>query len=141
MESLDPVAQGRVQILGCPAGNDAQALAAVNEMIRLSKLIPDWSWKGTAIISRDWRKLLPVCDFAEAHGIPVEMANENLPSVWRTREMRRFIGGLGFQKILYIKKQSDCRSRCCNVECDFPPCHLGAPLIDKFLFSPGAVTI
>lgn len=94
MESLDPVAQGRVQILGCPAGNDAQALAAVNEMIRLSKLIPDWSWKGAAIISRDWRKLLPVRDFAEAHGIPVEMANENLPSVWRTREMRRFIDGL-----------------------------------------------
>lgn len=94
MESLDPVAQGRVQILGCPAGNDAQALAAVDEMLRLSKLIPDWSWRGAAIISRDWRKLLPVRDFAEAHGIPVEMANENLPSVWRTREMRRFIGGL-----------------------------------------------
>ncbi|MEP3328931.1 RecQ family ATP-dependent DNA helicase [Sedimentitalea sp.] len=94
MESLDPVAQGRVQILGCPAGNEAQALAAVNEMIRLSKLIPDWSWKGAAIISRDWRKLLPVRDFAEAHGIPVEMANENLPSIWRTREMKGFIGGL-----------------------------------------------
>jgi ATP-dependent DNA helicase RecQ len=94
MESLDPVAQGRVQILGCPAGNDAQALAAVNEMVRLSKLIPDWSWKGAAIISRDWRKLLPVRDFAEAHGIPVEMANENLPSVWRTREMQQFISGL-----------------------------------------------
>ncbi|MZR15001.1 RecQ family ATP-dependent DNA helicase [Maritimibacter sp. DP07] len=94
MESLDPVAHGRVQILGCPAGNDAQALAAVGEMIRFSKLIPDWSWKGAAIISRDWRKLLPVRDYAEAHGIPVEMANENLPSVWRTREMQRFIGGL-----------------------------------------------
>ncbi len=94
MESLDPVAQGRVQILGCPAGNDAQALAAVNEMLRLSKLIPDWNWKGAAIISRDWRKLLPVRDFAEAHGIPVEVANENLPSLWRTREMRRFINSL-----------------------------------------------
>lgn len=94
MESLDPVAQGRVQILGCPAGNDAQALAAINELIRLSKLIPDWSWRGAAIISRDWRKLLPVRDFAEAHGIPVEMANENLPGLWRTREMQQFIGGL-----------------------------------------------
>lgn len=94
MERLDPVAQGRVQILGCPAGNDAQALAAVQEMIRLSKLIPDWSWRGAAIISRDWRKLLPVRDFAEALGIPVEMANESLPSVWRTREMRCFIDGL-----------------------------------------------
>lgn len=94
MESLDPVAQGRVQILGCPPGNDAQALAAVNEMIRLSKLIPDWSWRGAAIISRDWRKLSPVRDFAEALGIPVEMANENLPSLWRTREMQGFISNL-----------------------------------------------
>ncbi len=94
MQTLDPVAQGRVQILGCPAGNDSQALAAVSEMIRLSKLIPDWSWKGAAIISRDWRRLLPVRDFAEAHGIPVEMANENLPGLWRTREMQMFIGSL-----------------------------------------------
>lgn len=94
MESLDPIAQGRVQILGCPAGNDDQALAAINELIRLSKLIPDWSWRGAAIISRDWRKLLPVRDFAESHGIPVEMANENLPGLWRTREMQQFIGGL-----------------------------------------------
>ncbi|SFO41732.1 ATP-dependent DNA helicase RecQ [Roseovarius lutimaris] len=94
MEGLDPVAQGRVQILGCPPGNDAQALAAINEMIRLSKLIPDWSWRGAAIISRDWRKLFPVRDFAEAHGIPVEMANENLPSLWRTREMQGFIDSL-----------------------------------------------
>lgn len=94
MEKLDPVAQGRVQILGCPAGNEAQALAAVDEMVRLSKLVPDWSWNRAAIISRDWRKLLPVRDFAEARGIPVEMANENLPSVWRTREMQAFIRGL-----------------------------------------------
>lgn len=102
MESLDPVAQGRVQILGCPAGNDVQALAAVNEMIRLSKLIPDWSWKRAAIISRDWRKLPPVRDFAEAQGIPVEMANENLPSIWRTREMQRFIGSLREKDVAMI---------------------------------------
>ncbi len=94
MEKLDPVAQGRVQILACPAGNEAQALAAVDEMVRLSKLVPDWSWNRAAIISRDWRKLLPVRDFAEALGIPVEMANENLPGVWRTREMQAFIRGL-----------------------------------------------
>ncbi|MBV7410615.1 RecQ family ATP-dependent DNA helicase [Maritimibacter sp. DP1N21-5] len=94
MEKFDPVAQGRVQILGCPPGNEAQALAAVQEMLRLSTLIPDWSWKRAAIISRDWRKLLPVRDFAEAQGIPVDMANETLPSVWRTREMQTFIRGL-----------------------------------------------
>ncbi len=94
MERLDRVARGRVQILCCPSGNDAQALAALNEMIRLSGLVPDWSWKRAAIISRDRQKLLPVRGFAEAHGIPVEMANENLPGVWRKREMQAFIGAL-----------------------------------------------
>lgn len=94
MEQLDPVAQGRVQILCCPAGNDAQAMAALDELIRLSELVPDWSWNRAAVISRDWRKLLPVRDFAEALGLPADMANENLPGPWRTREMQFFIGAL-----------------------------------------------
>ncbi len=94
MESLDPVAQGRVQILSCPAGNDAQAMAALEEMVRLSQLIPDWTWSRAAIISRDWRKLAPVRDFAEALGIPVEFANEKLPGLWRMREMQSFIEAL-----------------------------------------------
>ncbi len=77
--AVDPVAQGRVQILDCPAGNDAQAMAALDELVRLSHLIPGWTWSRAAIISRDWRQLAPVRDFAEALGIPVEMANERLP--------------------------------------------------------------
>ncbi|CTQ55351.1 ATP-dependent DNA helicase RecQ [Roseibium album] len=91
MAALDPVAQGRVQILECPKGNDVQALAALNEFQRLSQLIPDWTWTRAAIISRDWRKLVPVRDFAEALNIPVEIANEQLPGLWRIREMQAFI--------------------------------------------------
>lgn len=94
METLDPVAQGRVQILECPPGNDAQAMAALDELVRLSQLIPDWTWSKAAIISRDWRKLSPVRDYAEALGIPVEIANEQLPGLWRLREMQEFIGTL-----------------------------------------------
>lgn len=94
MATLDPVAHGRVQILGCPAGNDAQAMAALDELVRLSRLIPDWTWSRAAIISRDWRKLAPVRDFAEALGIPVEYANEKLPGLWRMREMQIFIEAL-----------------------------------------------
>lgn len=90
----DPVAQGRVQILECPAGNEAQAMAALDELVRLSRLIPDWTWSRAAIISRDWRKLMPVRDFAESLGIPVEMANENLPGLWRMREMQTFVAAL-----------------------------------------------
>ncbi len=94
MAALDPVAQGRVQILGCPSGNDAQAIAALDELLRLSRLIPDWTWSRAAIIARDWRKLAPVRDFAEALGIPVEIANEQLPGLWRMREMQMFINAL-----------------------------------------------
>ena len=94
MVALDPVAQGRVQILGCPPGNDAQAMAALNELMRLSYQIPDWTWSRAAIISRDWRKLTPVRDFAEALGIQVEFANEQLPGLWRMREMQMFIRAL-----------------------------------------------
>jgi ATP-dependent DNA helicase RecQ len=94
MAGLDPVAQGRVQILECPEGNDAQAMAAIDELVRLSRLIPDWSWSKAAIISRDWKKLAPVRDFAEALSIPVEVANEQLPGLWRMREMQAFVEAL-----------------------------------------------
>lgn len=94
MAALDPVAQGRVQILECPQGNDAQAMAAIDELVRLSQLIPDWIWSKAAVISRDWKKLAPVRDYAEALGIPVEVANEQLPSLWRMREMQAFIQSL-----------------------------------------------
>jgi len=94
MAAIDPVAQGRVQILECPSGNDAQAMAALDELVRVSRLIPDWTWSKAAIISRDWRKLVPVRDYAEALGIPVEIANEQLPGLWRMREMQKFIGTL-----------------------------------------------
>lgn len=94
MAAIDPVAQGRVQILECPSGNDSQAIAALDELLRLSRLIPDWTWSKAAIISRDWRKLAPVRDYAEALGIPVEIANEQLPGLWRMREMQEFISTL-----------------------------------------------
>jgi len=92
--ALDPVAQGRVQLLTCPPGNAAQAEAAVEELLRLSRLDPDWNWARAAIISRDWRRLEPVRAYAEARGIPVEMANETLPGIWRLREMQALVAAL-----------------------------------------------
>ncbi|SHJ77681.1 ATP-dependent DNA helicase RecQ [Palleronia salina] len=91
MEACDPVGQGRVQLLQCPPGDRMQAVAAVSELQRLAELQPGWNWSRTAIIARNWRQLAPVRAFAEAQGIPVEMANESLPSLWRLREMRQFI--------------------------------------------------
>ncbi|AMY68271.1 3'-5' exonuclease [Frigidibacter mobilis] len=69
-------------------------MAALNELVRLSRLDPEWSWSRAAIISRDWRRLAPVRAYAEALGIPVEMANESLPNIWRLREMQAFVAAL-----------------------------------------------
>ncbi|WP_187969599.1 RecQ family ATP-dependent DNA helicase [Aquibium microcysteis] len=94
LASLDPVGQGRVQVLDAAPGDVDQAVAAVDELVRLSHLDPEWSWTRTAIIARDWRRLAPVRAYAETLGIPVEMANESLPSIWRLREMQRFVDAL-----------------------------------------------
>lgn len=91
METCDPVGQGRVQLIHCPPGDRSQAVVAVSELQRLQAREPGWNWSRTAIIARNWRQLAPVRSFAEAQGIPVEMANESLPSLWRLREMRQFI--------------------------------------------------
>ena len=94
MATYDPVAKGRVQFLDVPGDDVAQAMAAVDELVRLSHLDPDFAWSRTAIISRDWRRLGPVRAYAEKLGLPVEMANEKLPSVWRMREMQKLVAGL-----------------------------------------------
>jgi ATP-dependent DNA helicase RecQ len=94
MAAHDPVGKGRVQFLDVVADDVAQAQAAVDELIRISRLDPDFSWARTAIISRDWRRLGPVRAYAERLGLPVEMANEKLPSIWRLREMQRYVAGL-----------------------------------------------
>jgi ATP-dependent DNA helicase RecQ len=94
MAALDPVAQGRVCLLDSGPGDTAQGVAAVDDLIRLSRLDPDWSWRRCAVIARDWRRLEPVRAYAEALGLPVEMANEGMPSLWRLREMQGFIRAL-----------------------------------------------
>ncbi len=98
MTEGDPVGQGRVQLLQCPPGDRAQAVAALTELQRLAVLEPGWNWSRTAIIARNWRQLAPVRAYAEAQGIPVEMANESLPSLWRLREMRQFIEGISHDR-------------------------------------------
>ena len=94
MATYDPVGQGRVQFLDVAGDDVVQAVAAVDELVRISRLDPDFSWARTAIISRDWRRLGPVRAYAEKLGLPVEMANEKLPNVWRLREMQRLVVGL-----------------------------------------------
>ncbi|WP_183077429.1 RecQ family ATP-dependent DNA helicase [Paenirhodobacter hankyongi] len=94
MAGVDPVGQGRVQFLDVAGDDTAQAVAALDELVRIARLDPGFSWARCAIISRDWRRLGPVRAYAEKLGLPVEMANEKLPSIWRLREMQRLVAGL-----------------------------------------------
>ncbi len=89
--ALDPVSRGLVQVL--PAGGDpiSQACAVMAEFRRLSGLAPAWDWSRCAVIAREWEYLVPVRAFCEAHDVPVQMANEEIPSFWRLRETRAFV--------------------------------------------------
>lgn len=99
MAKRDPVGQGRVQLLQCPPDDRLQAVAAISELQRLAALEEGWNWSRTAIIARHWRQLAPARAYAEAQGIPVEMANESPPSLWRMREMRCFIEAVSRDRI------------------------------------------
>ena len=94
-EALDPVGLGRVQIL--PASRDpiTQAQVVMGELLRLKSLpSSNLDWSRCAVIARKWKYLEPVRAFCETHDIPVQMANEEIPSFWRLRETRRFVDWL-----------------------------------------------
>ncbi|MBP9228809.1 MAG: RecQ family ATP-dependent DNA helicase [Azonexus sp.] len=93
-KSLDPVSQGRVQIL--PAGNDdqMQALAVMAEFERMSGLVPDWNWARCAVIGRAWKSLDPVRSYCELKGIPVQQADEGSNGFWSLRETQALISWL-----------------------------------------------
>lgn len=69
-------------------------MIAVEELKRLSKIVPDWNWARTAIIAREWKYLEPVRSYAEDQGIPVQSANEELPTFWRFRETQSLVSWL-----------------------------------------------
>jgi ATP-dependent DNA helicase RecQ len=94
MTEADPVGRGRVQRLDCPPDAAAHAVAAVDELVRLSRLDPGFRWDRCAVVAREWRRLAPARAHAEALGIEVEMAGEEMPPVWRLRETQTLVDGL-----------------------------------------------
>lgn len=83
-QKLDVVSQGRVQVL--PAGRDAsdQALSVYSELKRMMAL--GLEARKTAVIARQWKFLDPLRALLEAEGVPVVMADESAPPLWRLRE-------------------------------------------------------
>ena len=91
---LDPVGAGRVQVLDAGDNDFTQAILAVEELRRLSRLVPRWDWARAAIIARRWHHLDPVRSYCEANNIPVQMAGEQMPGFWRLRETQRLVAWL-----------------------------------------------
>ena len=90
-QELDPVAQGRVQILPTQRSPISQARVAMTELLRLAALSSDWDWSTCAVIAREWKYLDPVRAFCEVHRIPAQMGNEEIPRFWRLRETRALV--------------------------------------------------
>ncbi len=88
-QNLDPVAQGKVQILNAGSDPVSQAWFAMMELKRLCDLTPNWDWSKCAVIARKWEHLDPVSSFCRIHNVPVQMANEK-PPFWHLRETERF---------------------------------------------------
>ncbi len=88
---VDPVAQGRVQVL--PAGDTpiTQAQTVIAELKRLADLAPDWDWSKCAVIAREWSYLDPVRSLCEIERIPVQMANEDFSGIWHLRETQSLV--------------------------------------------------
>jgi ATP-dependent DNA helicase RecQ len=80
----------------------SQAVMAVQELERVSKLIPGWSWKGAAVIAREWHYLEPVRSYCEARGIPVQVAREEAPGFWRLRETQCLLEWLKQRPVPHI---------------------------------------
>ena len=88
---IDPVTQGRVQVL--PAGDTpiTQAQTIIAELKRLAGLAPDWDWSKCAVIAREWSYLDPVRSLCELEKIPVQMANEDYSGIWHLRETQSLV--------------------------------------------------
>jgi ATP-dependent DNA helicase RecQ len=90
-QALDPVSQGRVQILLAGDHPMTQAMAVMAEMERLAGLDPAWDWANAAIVAREWKYLEPLRGYCEMHQIPVQMADEETAQFWRLRETQALV--------------------------------------------------
>ena len=103
---LDVVSKGRVQILQLEEDNPVfQARMVMEELLRMSKLDPDWDWSRCAVIARKWDSLAPVQSFCEARNIPVEMARDEIPNFWRLRQTRSLVDWLRKRESRLVKDE------------------------------------
>jgi ATP-dependent DNA helicase RecQ len=90
-KDLDPVAQGRVQLLSVTNAAH-QAVALVDELLRIKQRNPSLSWSDCAVLSRTKDELAPVRALCEQRGIPViwGIDRDKTPPLYRIREVLHF---------------------------------------------------
>ena len=93
-EVRDPVGRGRIQLLHGGVDAITQAQAAMYELRRLQTLDPAWDWSRCAVLAKEWKYLEPVRSICELESIPVQMANEDFPSIWHLRETQCLLAWL-----------------------------------------------
>lgn len=86
-QKLDPIAQGRVQILNCH-NEIQQANALTQELMRIKQLDNSLDLSQCAVLTTEWRLLNPVRACLEAMGIPLSLAlpKQHQPPPFRIRE-------------------------------------------------------
>ena len=97
--TLDPVGQGRVQILPGGADHVTQGLMALRELRRLENQDPEaWNWSRVAIIGRNWRELETVAGLCQTADIDVQLAHEDFTATWQLRETQALLEGVWAHK-------------------------------------------
>ena len=88
---IDPVTQGKVQILPAGDGPITQAQLVVGELRRMAGLDPEWDWSNCAIIARNWGQLDPVRALCQLMEIPVQVSREDFTATWQLRETQALL--------------------------------------------------
>jgi ATP-dependent DNA helicase RecQ len=86
-QKLDPVGKGRVQHI-ITADEHSQAVAVVDELLRLWQLDSRLDWSECAVLATAWRLLVPVRTLLEQHDIPISimLPSDRQPPIFRIRE-------------------------------------------------------
>ena len=91
--ALDPVAQGRVHLIRCPADRNVQAQIAMAEIARLRAIDEQCDWGDVAILARTRKALAPLRAYCERERIAYALTDPELragqPSLRKTREGQR----------------------------------------------------
>ena len=90
-EGIDPVTQGRVQVLPAGDGPVSQAQLVMQELKRMAALDAEWDWSSCAVIARNWGLLDPVRALCQLEEIPVQVSREDFTGTWQLRETQALL--------------------------------------------------